>query len=81
MDGNDAKVRAAKSRSSQLKAKRKKSRLERRVLKRLRSGLPLSRWQQVELHFRTACRQGLKQNPRKVFFYFKGVFRGLFCRR
>jgi hypothetical protein len=63
-----------------LKAKRKKTRLERRVLKRLRSGLPPSRWQQVELHFRTACRRGLKQSPEKVFFYFKGVLRGLFWR-
>jgi len=64
-----------------LKTKRKKTGLERRVLKRVKSGLPPTRWQQMELHFRTACRQGLKQNPRKVVFYFKGVLRGLFCRR
>jgi hypothetical protein len=63
-----------------LKAKRKKTRLERRVLKRLHSGLPLSRWQQVELHLRTACRKGLKRDPEKVLFYVKGVLRGLFYR-
>jgi hypothetical protein len=65
--------------TSELKAKRK-TRLEKDILKRARKGLPPSRWQQMELHFRTACRQGWRQNPRKMFFYFKSVLRGLFCR-
>jgi hypothetical protein len=64
-----------------LKAKRKKTRLEKAVLKRARAGLPPTRMQQMELHFRTACRQGIKQDPRKAFFYFKGMLRSLISGR
>jgi hypothetical protein len=64
-----------------LKGKRKKTRLEREVLKRARAGLPPTRLQQMELHFRTACRQGIKQDPKKALFFVKGMLRGLFSRR
>jgi Zn-dependent protease len=51
--------------------------LQRRVLRRLEAGLPLTRWQQFMLHLQTAARQLRRRRFSTLWFHGKGILRVL----
>jgi len=55
--------------------KRKSNRLQERVLRRLDAGLPLTRWQRLQLHMQTFWKHRRKQNLHRLSFLAKGILR------